>query len=125
MTSIELSAAPAAVEKYYAAQHTVKAGSLSDVFSSDMNFDGIMFKETGDTVQAFTEGFMEKHLDKYSLISITEVESARRYLVLHSVVIAGQEKELVVCDLVSVNAEGLICELQNTFNIEQAKSMLS
>lgn len=120
MTSIELQAAPAAVIKYYESQHTVKQGSLDNVFSPDAKFDGIMFKENGASVQPFVEGFMEKHLDRYSLMSITEVEPAKRYLALHNVVIAGQEKELVVCDLVTLNSEGVICEVQNTFNIEDA-----
>lgn len=52
-----------------------------------------------------------------------------RYLAIASdsetgVVIAGQVKDLTVCDLVTLNAAGF-GELQNAFHIAEAKRMLS
>lgn len=123
MTSIALDSAPAAVRKYYKSQDTVRSGSLDGVFAPDVKFDGIMFKENGDEVQPFVEGFMEKYIENYVLISITELEPSRSYLVLHSVVISGNSEHLPVCDVVTVH-DGLISKVQNTFDIQAAKRML-
>ena len=49
-------------------------------------------------------------------MAINEAGSKRKYMVLYHVKLAGQDEPMVVCDLLTLDDDGLISRLDNCFD---------
>ncbi|CAM9345664.1 unnamed protein product, partial [Ectocarpus sp. 12 AP-2014] len=93
------------------------------IFSKDMVFNGLLFKLQGaaNIVPLFADFVANKIKEvrrarQTSQHAIAEAGSKKKYLVLYYVRLEGQEIEMPLVDLLTLDDEGLICRLENCFD---------
>ncbi|CAM9311786.1 unnamed protein product [Ectocarpus sp. 12 AP-2014] len=87
------------------------------IFSKDMVFNGLLFKLKGaaNIVPLFAD-FVANKIKEVRFEAITEAGSKKKYLVLYYVRLEGQESEMPLVDLLTLDDGGLICRLENCFD---------
>eukprot|EP00752_Nemacystus_decipiens_P016242 g14522.t1 len=93
------------------------APEATPIFAENMVFNGLLFKMRGrEKIQPLFFEFVKTTILECNFEAINEAGSKNKYMVLYHVKLAGQEKPMVVCDLLTVDEDGLISRLDNCFD---------
>ncbi|CAN0066369.1 unnamed protein product [Choristocarpus tenellus] len=87
------------------------------LFAENMVFNGLLFKMKGrENIVPLYADFVKNKILSVKFEAIVEAGSKSRYLLLYFVKLVGQESEQPICDMLTLDDEGLIVRLENCFD---------